>query len=403
MELGFVNLLVVAAIAFAAPLALGLAPGLRMPAVVAEIGLGIVVGPHGLGWVEIDAPLEVVSLLGLAFLLLLAGLELDVRRLRGLRLRLAVAGFAISVAVAFVLGYALEVGGLADAPLLIAVALVATSLGVIVPVLKDAGEADRELGQLVIAAASIADFGAIVLLSILFTGEEGGAGSQLALLGLFAGLVVLVALSLSTAERSKRVHGALLRLMDTTAQIRVRGAWLLLAALVALAAELGLELILGAFAAGAMLAIVARDETMPHPLLHAKLEAAGYGIFIPAFFVVSGMRFDLEALTSSASALAQVPLFLGALLIVRGLPALLYRRLVGDGPARAAALLQATSLPFIVTATMIGTELDLVASDTAAALVSAGMLSVLLFPTAALALLGGAVRRAPRRGHPVMR
>ena len=325
MELGFVNLLVVAAIAFAAPLALGLTPGLRMPAVVAEIALGIAVGPHGRGWVQIDTPVEVVSLLGLAFLLLLAGLELDVRRLRGLRLRLAAAGFAVSVAIAFVVGYALKLGGLADAPLLIAVALVATSLGVIVPVLKDAGEADRELGQLVIAAASIADFGAIVLLSILFSGEEGNAGTQLALLALFAALVVLVALSLSTAERSTRVHGALLRLMATTAQIRVRGAWLLLAALVALAAELGLELILGEFAAGAMLAIVDRDETMTHPLLHTKLEAAGYGIFIPAFFVVSGMRFDLQALPSSASALAQVPIFLGALLIVRGLPALLYR------------------------------------------------------------------------------
>ncbi len=397
MELGFVNLLVVAAIAFAAPLALGLTPGLRMPAIVAEIALGIAVGPHGLGWVQIDTAVEVVSLLGLAFLLLLAGLELDVRRLRGLRLRLAAAGFAVSVAIAFVVGYALKLGGLADAPLLIAVALVATSLGVIVPVLKDAGEADRELGQLVIAAASIADFGAIVLLSILFSGEEGNAGSQLALLALFAALVVLVALSLSTAERSTRVHGALLRLMDTTAQIRVRGAWLLLAALVALAGELGLELLLGAFAAGAMLAIVDRDETMTHPLLHTKLEAAGYGIFIPAFFVVSGMRFDLQALTSSASALAQVPIFLGALLIVRGLPALLYRRVVGATGARAAALLQATSLPFIVTATMIGTELGLVASDTAAALVSAGMLSVLLFPVAALALLDGARQTVPAK------
>jgi Kef-type K+ transport system membrane component KefB len=183
--------------------------------------------------------------------------------------------------------------------------------------------------------------------------------------------------------------------MDTTAQIRVRGAWLLLAALVALAGELGLELILGAFAAGAMLAIVDRDDAMTHPLLHLKLEAAGYGIFIPAFFVVSGMRFDLGALTSSASALAQVPVFLVALLLVRGLPALSYRRLVGATRARAAGLLQATSLPFIVTATMIGADLGLVKADTAAALVSAGMLSVLLFPSAALGILRGARSSEP--------
>jgi Kef-type K+ transport system membrane component KefB len=390
MELGFVNLLVVAAIAFFAPLALGLVPGLRIPAVVAEIGLGILVGPSGLGWVEIDEAVEIVSLLGLAFLLFLAGLELDVRQLRGRRLRLAAGGFGASVVLGLVVGYALKAGGLADAPLLIAVALTATSLGVVVPVLKDAGESGGELGQLVIAAASIADFGAIILLSILFTGEEGSASAQLILIAIFAALVVLVGLSLASAERSSRIHGALLSLMDTTAQIRVRGAWLLLAGMVALAGELGLELILGAFAAGAMLAIVDRDDAMTHPLLHTKLEAAGYGIFIPAFFVVSGMRFDLDALTSSASALAQVPVFLLALLLVRGLPALAYRPLVGATRARAAGLLQATSLPFIVTATMIGMELGLVEADTAAALVSAGMLSVLLFPSAALGILRGA-------------
>jgi len=395
MELGFVNLLVVAAIAFGAPFALGLVPGLRVPAVVAEIALGIVVGPHGLGWVELDEPVEIVSLLGLAFLLFLAGLELDLRQLRGERLRLASAGFGASVVLAAIVGYGLQAGGLADAPMLIAVALVATSLGVVVPVLKDAGEAGSELGQLVIAAASIADFGAIILLSVFFAGEDGSASAQLILIGLFAALVVLVALSLSTAERSSRIHGALVALMDTTAQIRVRGAWLLLVALVALAGELGLELILGAFAAGAMLAIVDRDDAMTHPLLHLKLEAAGYGIFIPAFFVVSGMRFDLGALTSSASALAQVPVFLAALLLVRGLPALSYRRLVGDTRARAAGLLQATSLPFIVTATMIGAELGLVEADTAAALVSAGMLSVLLFPSAALGMLRGAPPAPP--------
>lgn len=390
MEPAFVNLLVVAAIAFGAPLALGLVPGLRIPAVVAEIALGIAVGPHGLGWVEIDEAVEILALFGLAFLLFLAGLELDVRKLRGARLRLAAAGFAASVVLGLVVGYGLQAVDLVDAPMLVAVALVATSLGVVVPVLKDAGEAGSDLGQLVIAAASIADFGAIVLLSIFFTGEEGSASAQLILIGLFALLVVLLALSLSTAERSSRLHGALLALMDTTAQIRVRGAWLLLVALAALAAELGLELILGAFAAGAMLAIVDRDDSMTHPLLHFKLDAAGYGIFIPAFFVVSGMRFDLEALTSSASALAQVPVFLVALLLVRGLPALSYRRLVGPAGARAAGLLQATSLPFIVTATMIGLDLGLVAGDTAAALVSAGMLSVLLFPSAALGLLRGA-------------
>ena len=126
---------------------------------------------------------------------------------------------------------------------------------------------------------------------------------------------------------------------------------------------------------------------MTHPDFRLKLESAGFGIFIPIFFVVSGVRFDLDALTSSASALSQVPVFLLALLAVRGLPALLYRRDIGNGRSTVAALLQATSLPFIVAATQIGLELGTIDAETGAALVGAGILSVLLFPLGALTLL----------------
>ncbi len=120
-----------------------------------------------------------------------------------------------------------------------------------------------------------------------------------------------------------------MRLQDTTAQIRVRGAFLLMAAFVALAENLGLEVILGAFTAGAILSLVDRDALMTHPHFHTKLEGAGFGFFIPVFFVGVGSTFDLDALTASASTLLRVPLFLVALLLVRGLPALLYRGLIG--------------------------------------------------------------------------
>jgi Kef-type K+ transport system membrane component KefB len=167
----------------------------------------------------------------------------------------------------------------------------------------------------------------------------------------------------------------------------VRGAFALLAALTAAAAELGLELILGAFLAGATLALVDRDRAMTHPDLRRRLGTIGFGVFVPAFFVTSGLRFDLDALTSDAATLARVPLYLACLLLVRGLPALLYRRLVGTSDAIAAGLLQATSLAFIVAATSVGVELGAVGTADAAALVGAGLLSVLLFPAAALGLL----------------
>jgi Kef-type K+ transport system membrane component KefB len=387
-EVHFSNLLIVTVVAFSAPLLLGLAPALRLPAVVLEIVAGIVIGPSGLGWVEIDLPVDILSVIGLAFLLFLAGLEVDLERLRGRTLRVAGIGFVVSFLIAIVAGLALQAGDFVDSPLFVAIVLVSTSLGVVVPVLKDADEIGSDFGQLVIAAASIADFGAIILLTLFFSGDPStGTPTKLILLGGFILLVGALGLALRRAERSTRISNVLLRLQDTTAQIRIRGAFVLLVGFAALAEQLGLETILGAFAAGALLSLIDRDEAMTHPQFRLKLEAVGFGVFIPVFFVTSGLRFDLDALFSSASTLAQVPLFLAALLLVRGLPAWIYRQLIDGRQTIVAALLQATSLPFIVAATMIGLELDLVSEASAAALIAAGLLSVIVFPATGLALL----------------
>lgn len=380
------GLLVVVAVAFAAPFLLGLAPRLRVPAVVVEIVGGIVVGPSVLGWVEVDATIEVLATVGLGFLLFLGGLEVDFARLRGAVFRLAAGGFAISLAIALAVGFALRAGGLVETPLLIAIGLGATSLGVLIPVLKDTGRVDSSLGQLVIAGASIADFAAIILLSLLFAGE-GGPGATLLLISALLGLAFVVFAVVWGAQRLPRIRADLVRLQDTTAQIRVRGAFVLLVGFAAAAQALGLEVILGAFAAGAIVSLADPDRAMTHPDFRRKLEAVGFGVFIPIFFVTSGVRFDLAALTGSASAVAAVPLFLLALLLVRGLPAALYLRLLDRREALAAGLLQATSLPFLVTAAAIGRELGLIGAGEGAALVGAGLLSVLLFPAAGLALL----------------
>jgi Kef-type K+ transport system membrane component KefB len=386
-QIGLTNLLIVVAVAFAAPLALGFVPALRLPAVVLEIVLGIVLGPSVLGWVELDEPVLVLATIGLAFVLFLAGLELDVDELRGRPLRLAATGFAVSFALALAVAYGLRAAGLAETPLFVAIVLTATSLGVVVPVLKDAGEITTLFGQLLVVAASVADFASIILLSLFFSREATGVGTQLLLLGALVALAVAVAGALVGVRRSMRVSSVFLRLQDTTAQIRVRGALLILVGLGAAAAQLGLEVILGAFIGGALIATVDRDRAMTHPEFRRKLEAAGYGIFIPVFFVASGVRFDLDALTASTSAAVRMPLFLLALLAVRGLPALLYRSALGARRTVVAALLQATSLPFVVAAVQIGLELGTISEATGAALVGAGILSVVAFPLAALTVL----------------
>src|SRR5829696_5778758 len=380
------NLLLVMAIAFAAPLVLGLFPRLQLPSVVLEIIAGIVIGPSVLGWAEVDQVVQVVALIGLAFVLFLAGLEIEFKELGGPLLRLTAAGFGLSFAIALAVSLLLSAGGLVDTPLLVAIILCATSLGVLVPVLTDAGEIASTFGQLVIAAASIADFGAIILLSIFFSGE-GGTGSTLLLLGSLFLLAAVVFGVVRGAEHSMRIRADLLRLQDTTAQIRVRAALVLFVGFAAIAEELGLEVILGTFIAGAVLGLVDRDEVMTHPDFRRKLEAIGFGFFIPVFFVTTGVRFDLDALTASTEAIVMVPIFLAALLVVRGLPALLYRNLIDARRIAAAGLMQATSLPFIVAASTIGVELGLVDAAESAALIGAGLISVLLFPLAALTTL----------------
>lgn len=385
-DISFNGLLAVAAIAVTAPLLVNLAPALRLPAVVLEIVAGIVVGPSGLGWVELDLPIQVLGLIGLAFLLFLAGLEIDVVGLRGPRLRKTGLGYLVTLAIGIPLGLAFSGAGWVDSPPLLAITLSATSLGLVVPVLKDARQADSEVGQLTIAAASIADFAAILLLTIFFSQSSTGTGTKLLLIGGFALLALVATLALSRVGMSMGLDALLTRLQDTTAEIRVRIAVLLLVAFVALAEHLGLEAILGAFLAGAILNLVDRDSAT-HPHFRLKLEAIGYGFLVPVFFVGSGLRFDLDALLDSPSALARVPLFLAALLLARGVPALLYAPSVGRRPAMAAAFLQATSLPFIVTASQIGLILGKFSAATAAGLIAAGLLSVVVFPPIALSLL----------------
>jgi Kef-type K+ transport system membrane component KefB len=206
-------------------------------------------------------------------------------------------------------------------------------------------------------------------------------------LGAFGVLVAVLALAVGRVGRSMRLGEVLERLQDTTVEIRVRLVIVLLIAFVALAERLGLETILGAFLAGALVGVVDRDSAS-HPRFRAKLDAIGYGFLIPVFFVSSGIQLDLRGLFEQPAALVQVPVFLAALLVVRGVPAVLFVRSLGRRGATAAGLLQATSLPFLVTVAQIGTATGRLSGVNAAALVCAGLLVVFIFPAISLGLLG---------------
>ena len=323
--LDYSDLLIALAAATAAPLLVDLLPLPRIPPIVTEILAGIVIGPQVLDWVTVDAPLEVFSQVGLVLLFFLAGLEIAFDAEDERHLGAVGAAFALSLGLALMVALGFEAAGLADTPLLIAIVLAATSFGIVVAVLKDAAKTTTSFGQLVIAGASLADFATVVLLSLFFSASGASFENTLVLLALFLGLVAAVGVVLAGARASGRLRAAIVRMHRTSAQISVRIAFLLLAGLVYMSEEFGLEVVLGAFLAGAMVSLLNSDRAVAKSGLQAKLDGIGFGVFIPMFFVVSGVRLDLEALFSSAGTLVLVPLTVIALLLIRGLPALLYR------------------------------------------------------------------------------
>ena len=386
--------MIIAVIAVLVPVILGLLPQVPVPGAVLEVVAGILVGPSVLGWARIDPPVEILSDLGLGMLLFLAGLEIDVDRLRGPLVRLAGSAFGVSAVLGVLCGFAFRLSGQAAPPLLLAIVFMSTSAGLLLPVLKDADEETTRFGQLVMTAAALAEIGPIMLLSLLFSAVARTSADRLMSLGIFIVLLVLIGLTLARVRQLEGLDRLLNRLEDRSAQLRVRATLTLSLGFGLLAYRFGFASILGSFAAGLLVRMIDLSGHKPHPQFQIKLQGIGFGFLIPIFFIATGIRFDLKALISDPAALAEVPLFLAALLLVRGLPALLYVRFVGAQRARAAGLLQATSLTFVIVAAQIGVASGKITTTTSASLLAAGLLSAALFPATALKLLSHS-KRAP--------
>jgi Kef-type K+ transport system membrane component KefB len=386
--ISFNSLLIIGGVAIAMPLLLGLAPAVKVPAVVLEILGGVLVGPAVLGWVHLDAAVRVTSDLGLGFLLFMAGYEIDLRRFGRRVITLAGQAFVVSMAVSLLVAYGLQWAGQVNDGLLVGITLMATSLGILVPILKDAEHTETVFGQLVMAAGSLAELGPLILLSVFFSASSGDRPVELGLLAAFAAFTVAVVVVAQHIREWGPLRRAVQRLENTSSQLRVRMAITFSLAFAVAAEHFGLATILGAFLAGI---IVRRTGESPvsHEVLKGKLEAIGFGFLIPIFFVSTGASLNIDALFRSIRAEVLVPVFLVALLVTRGLPALLYVRMVGRPYALAAGFMQATSLTFIVVATIIGVDTGQLRPSTATAFVAAGLLSVIIYPPIALQLQKG--------------
>jgi Kef-type K+ transport system membrane component KefB len=351
------------------------------PVVVLELLLGIVIGPQVLGLAQNDDFTEFFGNLGLGMLFFFAGYEIDFERLRGRPLALAGAGWLVSLAIAYGIGGALAALGVVLSLLYTGSALATTAIGTLIPILRDAGELRTRFGTYLLAAGAAGEFGPIMLITIILSGQNPLHEAVL-LLGFTALAVILAVASI----RSAGVGWPLLeQALEASSQPAVRILMVLMFGLAALAATLGLDILLGGFVAGIITRLALRGREVE--ALESKLTAVGYGFLIPFFFVTSGMNFDLDSLLSSAGAMLKVPLFLGMFLLVRGTPALLlYRGVLAARERIPLALFSATALPLVVAITTLATEQGDMRSSTAAALVGAAILSTLIFPFVGLAL-----------------
>jgi Kef-type K+ transport system membrane component KefB len=377
-------LLLIVAAAALAPLIGEATRKFGLSVVVLEILLGVAIGPQGLGWADPEkGAAPYIALFGMGFLFFIAGLEIDLGSIRD-ELKLALVAWAAALAAAMGVGFALRASGLVENWLVVGIALATTALGVLVPILKDAAVLPTPFGRHVMAAGVMGELGPIIAMSLALS-TRNAADVQTAFTFAFIAIVVLVYWG-SIRIFAPGVLAFLRGTMMRSGQLPVRLAVLLLVALAVLAEEFGIDLALGALAAGMIVGLGLRDAA--DHTMHHKLEAIGFGFLVPVFFIVSGMKLDVASIFGSAQGLLLLAVAFVALVAVRIPGVLLYRGTLGGRQALAHGLYSASTLSLIVAITGIAVAGGLMKPAEAAPLVGAGMLTVLLFPAIALPLAG---------------
>jgi Kef-type K+ transport system membrane component KefB len=350
------------------------------PVVVLELALGILIGPEILDLAHSDEFVEFFSNLGLGMLFFFAGYEIDFERIKGVPMKLGAWGWLFSVVLAYAIGGALAAAGIILSFLYTGSAMATTAIGTLIPILRDNGELKTRFGTYLLAAGGAGEFGPILLVTLVLSTDHPLHEAAI----LLAFVVIALVLALGSVRFAWRGWPALERTFESSSQLAVRIAVLLVFGLVLLAGKLGLDVLLGGFVAG----MITRAALKGHELrvFESKLTAVGFGFFVPFFFVSSGIAFDLAAL-GSLGAILKLLMFLALFLVVRGAPAmLLYRGLLGARDRTAFAFYCATELPLVVAITTIAVSAGHMETSTAAGLVGAAMLSTLIYPFVGLAL-----------------
>ena len=386
MEQRFIPLLAVVLLAFLVPILL--ARFKRVPAVVGEILAGILIGPSVLGLVDAHEPtLEILAEIGFAFLMFLSGLEIDFsilfaasRRGRNKKkspMLLAGLSFVLTLVFAAGIGFWLTGAGFVKDPWMMTLILSTTSLGIVVPVLKEKKMSSSNLGQTILLSALLADFLTMFLITVYIAIRSTGLSLNILLIGL---LFIPVLLLYQLGERHLRrpiVRRLIEELADATSQIKVRGAFALMIAFVVLAELIGAELILGAFLGGVLASLLSEpnDEKIRH-----KLDAIGFGFFVPLFFVYVGVQFDLQAFLTNRDAWVLLPILLVAAFAIKLVSALVFRFAYSWRETLSSGMLLSARLSLIIAASAIGVRLGAISESTNAAIILIAALTAMFAP-----------------------
>ena len=378
-------MVMVAAAALAALAATVLGRWIALPVVVLELIFGILIGPQALELASPDQFVEFFANLGLGMLFFFAGYEIDFGRIKGKSLNLAIVGWIVSLLLAYSIGGLLVWAGIVVSLLYTGSAVATTAIGTLIPIITDTGEMRTRFGTYLLGAGAVGEFGPIALVTVALTSTT--VHNIFVLMAFVAFTVIAAFIAVRAIPRS---WGAIERTFESSSQLAVRIAVVVIFALVLLASGLGLDLLLGGFAAGIIVRLSVRGRDVA--ILESKLTGIGYGFLIPFFFIFSGMNFDPDSLISSPSGLLKLPLFLALFFVVRGVPAvLLYRGVLDRRDRLALAFYSATELPLVVAITTLAVAAGKMMSSTAAALVGAAILSTVIFPLVAIHLRSGRV------------
>jgi Kef-type K+ transport system membrane component KefB len=380
----YTSLLIIILLATFVPLVLKKLNRIAVPSVVGEILAGVIIGKSGLDIVHGGTELDFIYSFGFAFLMFLSGLEVDFSLLRNTQTdcKYRIIDKPIFVAIMIFLGtlimsygfaYLLVSYGMVKDQLLMTLILSTTSLGIVVPILKEKGIIGQRYGQTILMASLIADFATMVMITILIGVRTEGDSTSI-----FLVIILFIAFFLIYNLGKKYLDYDLINeLANTTAQIKVRGSFVLILIFITLANAIGMEIILGAFLAGVIVSLLDDKEASD---LYMKLDAIGFGFFVPIFFIMVGVSFDLKAVMGNPRIWIFVPILIIMLYLVKMIPSLLLARMYPLRKTIAAGFLLSSRLSLIIAASAVGLEMGLIKPDTNSAIILVALITCTFSP-----------------------